>query len=310
MTWSPDELPDLAGTTAIVTGANSGIGFHTARQLARHGARVVLACRDVAAGEQAAAAIADLAATAPTVRELDLASLESVRRFARATEGPVGLLVNNAGVMTPPRHVETEDGHELQFGVNHLGHFALTGRLLPHLLAAGDARVVTVSSLAHKGGSRHVLAGSPRGGYNPQQAYSNSKLANLLFATELQRRAEHAGVGLTSTAAHPGVSNTGLVTDGQGLGRIPGVKQLAPLVMGVLTQSASRGAEPTLYAVSEADPGSYAGPQRLFETRGPAGPATTSDLVGDRELARRLWDRSEELTGVQFSWSPVGIADL
>ncbi|QWC85509.1 SDR family oxidoreductase [Nocardioidaceae bacterium] len=309
MTWGPDDLPDLSGRTAVVTGANSGIGFHTARQLARHGARVVLACRDVAAGEQAAAHLRDLSDVAPVVRELDLASLDSVKRFTRATEGPIDLLVNNAGVMTPPRHTTTEDGHELQFGVNHLGHFALTGRLLPHLLSAGDARVVTVSSLAHKGGSGRLLQGNPKDGYNPQHAYSNSKLANLLFATELQRRATEAGVRLTSTAAHPGVSNTGLVTDGQGLGRIPGVKQLAPLVLGVLTQSASRGAEPTLYAAVEGEPGSYAGPQRLFETRGPAGPVSTAPLVHDRELARALWEKSEDLTGVTFTWSSLSAAD-
>ena len=309
MTWGPDDLPDLTGTTAIVTGANSGIGYETARQLARHGAAVTLACRDVGAGRRAAAEIADLSDVEPTVAELDLASQASVKRFAQGVEGPVDLLVNNAGVMAPPRHRTTEDGHELQFGVNHLGHFALTGRLMPHLLSAEAARVVTVSSLAHKGGSRRLLRGNPPEGYNPQQAYSNSKLANLLFARELQRRAEKAGVRLTSTAAHPGVSNTGLVTDGQGLGRIPGVKQLAPLLLTVFTQSAARGAEPTLFAAYEAEPGAYAGPQRLFESRGHAGPASTSDLADDTALADELWTLSEEQTGVTYRWSSVAAAD-
>ena len=309
MTWRPDDLPDITGTTAIVTGANSGIGYETARQLARHGAAVTLACRDVQSGEQAASRIAELADVAPDVRELDLASLASVKRFAQATEGPVDLLINNAGVMAPPRHRTTDDGHELQLGVNHLGHFALTGRLLPHLLAAPQGRVVTVSSIAHKGGSRRVLRGNPPETYNPQQAYANSKLANLLFATELQRRADAEGVRLTSTAAHPGVAATGLVTDGQGLGRIPGVKLVAPLLLKVFTQSAARGAEPTLYAASTAEPGSYSGPQNLFESRGPAGPAKTSELVDDRELAGQLWSFSEEHTDVTFRWSAVTAAD-
>ena len=309
MSWGPDDLPDLTGTTAIVTGANSGIGYETARQLARHGAAVTLACRDLVAGRRAAAEIAELSEVEPRVAELDLASQDSVRRFAQGVEGPLDLLVNNAGVMAPPRHHTTDDGHELQFGVNHLGHFALTGRLMPHLIAADAARVVTVSSLAHKGGSRRLLEGNPAQGYKAQQAYSNSKLANLLFAKELQRRAEAAGVRVTSTAAHPGISNTGLVTDGQGLGRIPGVKQLAPLVMTVFTQSAARGAEPTLYAAFESEPGAYAGPQHLFESRGPAGPATATALAEDRALARDLWTLSEERTGVTYRWSPVSAAD-
>ena len=185
MSWKPADLPDLTGRTAVVTGANSGIGAPTARELAAHGATVVLACRNVESGR----AVAQALAGSPRVVHLDLASLASVRAFAEAWEGPLDLLVNNAGVMTPPRYRETEDGFELQFGTNHLGHFALTARLLPALLDAPAPRVVTVSSIAHHRGDEGVLQGNPEASYRPQRAYGNSKLANLLFARELQRRA-------------------------------------------------------------------------------------------------------------------------
>jgi len=305
-------MPSLIGTTAVVTGANSGIGWHTALELARHGAAVTLAVRTVDKGEQAAARIREVldeAAGSAVVRvaRLDLGSLTSVREFAEAWQGPLGLLVNNAGLMTPPRRRETEDGFELQFGTNHLGHFALTGRLLPALLAAPSARVVTVSSIAHHRGRANVLDGNPAEGYSPQATYGNSKLANVLFAQELQRRATVAGVSLTSTAAHPGVSHTGLVTSEQGLGSIPGIKQLAPLFMKVVFQSARAGAEPTLYAAIEAAPGSYTGPQGLRETRGAVGPAKLSRQARDEALAGKLWGLSEELTGVGFDWDrPAG----
>ena len=204
--------------------------------------------------------------------------------------------------MTPPRYQQTKDGFELQFGTNHLGHFALTGRLLPALLAAPAPRVVTVSSIAHHRGKADVLDGNPAERYNPSATYGNSKLANLLFALELQRRAALAGAPLTSTAAHPGVSHTGLVTSEQGMGSIPGVKQLAPLVMRVVFQSARAGAEPTLYAATEADPASYTGPQGLRETRGRVGPARLSRLAQDELLAGKLWAVSEDLTGVRYDW--------
>ena len=164
-----------------------------------------------------------------------------MQEFAEAWDGPLGLLVNNAGLMTPPRYRQTEDGFELQFGTNHLGHFALTGRLLPALLAAPAPRVVTVSSIAHHQGRADVVEGNPAERYNPAAAYGNSKLANLLFALELQRRASLAGVALTSTAAHPGVASTRLVTSEQGLGAIPGVKQLAPLFLKIVFQSPEGG---------------------------------------------------------------------
>ena len=236
------------------------------------------------------------------LEQLDLGSLTSIASFAERWTGALDLLVNNAGVMTPPRYRETEDGFELQFGTNHLGHYALTGRLLPALLTAPRPRVVTVSSIAHGDGRESVLDGNPREGYSPQRAYGNSKLANLLFAAELQRRATAAGTPLVSVAAHPGVSHTNLVTSPDGLGAIPGVKYVAPLFLRLAFQSAKRGAEPTLLASTADDPFPYTGPQRLRESRGPAGSAKRSRLARDEDLADKLWTTSEELTGVSFAW--------
>src|SRR6478735_21473 len=301
--WTPDEMRSLTGTTAVVTGANSGIGWYTALELARHAASVTLAVRTPAKGEAAAARIRQQVPGADVrVRELDLGSLDSVRAFAEDWQGPLGLLVNNAGLMTPPRYQQTRDGFELQFGTNHLGHFALTGRLLPALLAAPAPRVVTVSSIAHHRGRADVLDGNPAERYNPSATYGNSKLANLLFALELQRRAALSGEALTSTAAHPGVASTNLVTSEQGLGSIPGVKQLAPLVLKVLFQSPRAGADPTLYAATAAAPGSYTGPQSLRESRGKPGPARLSRLARDEALAGKLWAVSEDLTDVRYDW--------
>jgi NAD(P)-dependent dehydrogenase (short-subunit alcohol dehydrogenase family) len=300
--WSTSDIPSLAGTTAVVTGANSGIGWHTAAELARHGADVTLAVRSPDKGEAAAAQMREGAAGTVRVARLDLGSLASVQQFAEAWDGPLGLLVNNAGLMSPPRYRETADGHELQFGTNHLGHFALTGRLLPALLAAPASRVVTVSSIAHHQGRADVVEGNPAGRYSPAPTGANAKLADLLFAFGRQRPAALAGVSLTSTAAHPGVASTGLVTSEQGLGSIPGVKQLAPLFLKLVFQSPRAGAEPTLYAATAAEPGSYTGPQSLRESRGKPGPARTSPLARDEVLAGKLWSVSEDLTGVRFDF--------
>jgi len=301
--WTPADLPSLTGRTALVTGANSGIGWHTALELARHGAEVTLGVRTPERGETAAARLRDeVPAAQVRVEPLDLASLASVRELADRWDGPLDLLVNNAGLMAPPRYQETGDGFELQFGTNHLGHFALTGRLLPALLAARAARVVTVSSLAHQQGKATVLEANKGGGYNPSTTYGNSKLANLLFAFELQRRAALAGVPVTSTAAHPGVASTNLVASEQGLGAIPGVRQLSPLFTRLFFQPARRGAEPTLFAATAADPGSYTGPRWLRESRGPVGPARVGPLARDEVLAGKLWQVSEDLTGVRYDW--------
>lgn len=303
MSWKPEQLPSYDGRTVIVTGGNSGIGRYAATHLARRGAAVTLACRNIEAGDEAAKKIRATGGADVRVARLDLASLGSVQEFVEAWQGPLDLLVNNAGVMTPPRYRQTADGHELQFGTNHLGHFALTGRLLPYLQKVDAPRVVTVSSLAHFRGRPDVLEGNPRRGYQPERAYANSKLANVLFAFELQRQAARHGSDLVSNAAHPGVAATNLVTSEQGLGSIPGIKQLSPLFMRLLFQSAEAGADPVLYAASEAGPATYSGPQRLRESRGPAGAARLSRLARDEALARRLWELSEELTGVTFSWS-------
>jgi NAD(P)-dependent dehydrogenase (short-subunit alcohol dehydrogenase family) len=298
VSWTEKDLPDLTGKTAIVTGANSGIGFHTAKHLAGHGAHVVLACRNTSAAAEAAGKISG----STEVAELDLASLESVRRFAESVDRPVDLLINNAGVMTPPRYRETTDGFELQYGTNHLGHVALTARLLPRLLEAPAPRVVAVASVAHHGGNESVLEGNPEATYSPSPAYSNTKLANLLFARELQRRAAAAGSKLTATAAHPGVSATGLVGSRDGLGAIAPIRWTAPIWTKVIFQSALAGARPVMYAATVAEPGSYSGSTWLREVRGPVGPAKLSRYARDDALAAKLWDVSLEQAGVSFDF--------
>ena len=296
MGWKPTEIGDLTGQSAIVTGANSGIGFVAARTLAEHGAHVVLAVRNVQAGREAAARITG----STEVQHLDLASLESVRAFAAEVQGPVDLLVNNAGVMAPPTHRTTVDGFELQFATNHLGHFALTGLLMPALLAAASPRVTTVASLAHNQGDERVAEGNPPDGYDPRISYGQTKLANILFALELHRRATAAGSHLTSTAAHPGVAVTHLVTSRDGMGARWAVRTFAPPLMRLVLPGSDGGAESILFAATTAAPGSYSGPQGPGEIRGRVGTAKLSRHATDEGLAHRLWATSEELTGVAF----------
>jgi NAD(P)-dependent dehydrogenase (short-subunit alcohol dehydrogenase family) len=290
------QIDDISGRSVIVTGANSGLGFVVARTFAEHGAHVVLAVRSVEAGQEAAARINENT----RVEQLDLASLESVRAFAARVNDPVDILVNNAGVMSPPTRRTTVDGHELQFGTNHLGHFALTGLLLPALLATTSPRVTTVSSLAHRQGDPQVVKGNLGGRYRPSVAYGRSKLANLMFALELQRRCTAAGSPLTSTAAHPGVAVTNLFSSRDGMGARWIARTVMPAVMRLALPGPEQGAEPILYAAAEADPGSYSGPQRWGGIRGGVGPARIGSLARDPALARRLWTVSEELTGVTF----------
>jgi NAD(P)-dependent dehydrogenase (short-subunit alcohol dehydrogenase family) len=204
--------------------------------------------------------------------------------------------------MAPPKAVKTEDGYELQFGTNHLGHFVLTGLLLPSLLTAPAGRVVTVASIAHNGGTDAVLTGNVGEPYHPQRTYSNSKLANLLFARELHRQLTERGLPVTSVAAHPGVSATGLVADPAGMGANPFLRTVAPLFLRVAVQSAAAGARPSLYAAAFAEPGSYTGPLRFGETRGRIGAAKVSRYGQDEQLGRQLWTVSEELTGLHFPW--------
>lgn len=303
MGFTAADVPDLSGTRAVVTGANSGIGYVTARELARHGAHVVLACRSIDKAEAARDRIVREAPGAEVeVAALDLSSLASVKAFADQWDGPLDLLVNNAGVMAPPRRRTTEDGFELQMGTNHLGHFALTGRLLPVLLAAPHPRVVTVSSVAHTAGRIDVDDLQSVAGYTPQNSYGNSKLANLMFALELERRSEEAGSRLVSTAAHPGLAATGLFSSPDGMGSSRLVRLVAPASR-IITQSADGGARPTLYAATEAAPGSYTGPRHFKEWRGAPGPAQVSDRAADTAVASELWDVSSELTGVEYAWS-------
>lgn len=302
MTGFASQLPDLSGRIAVVTGGNAGIGFQIARALTANGARVVLACRDV--GAAAAAAARMHGPITPEAKHLDLASMESIREFARTWTLPLDLLVNNAGVMSPPKRRATVDGFEVQFGTNHLGHYALTGLLLPALLMPASARVVTISSIAHHGGDESVLDGNAGTPYNPQRTYSNSKLANLLFALELQRRFVEHDVPVASVAAHPGVASTGLFSDPEGMGGNRVMRYLAPAFLKVLVQTPSAGARAPMFATHAAEPGSYTGPQRMGETRGRIGPARLSPFAQDEKLAHRLWQVSEELTGLRFEWPP------
>ena len=289
--WTADDIPDLSGRTVVVTGGNSGIGYHTVAALVAHGARVVIASRNEEKGRAAAAQLK--AEWLP----LDLANLASVRAFAEGFAGPLDLLVNNAGVMAIPRR-ETADGFEMQFGTNHLGHFALTGLLLPALLASGNGpRVVTVSSGEHHRGSIDFDDLMSERSYGQMGAYRRSKLANLLFTFELQRRADAAGVNLLSVAAHPGFAATNLGHDGNPLMAL-GVR-LGQLF---IAQPATMGALPTLYAATATGVrgGEYFGPDGRGEMRGYPTRVGTSTAAQDPVAAQRLWTVSEELTGVRY----------
>ena len=293
--------PRPPGRRALVTGANSGIGAVEALERARHGADVVLAVRKPDAGRETAERIR--AAGVPgtvTVEQLDLASQASVHALADRFEGPLDLLVNNAGVMAPPRHRKTADGFELQFGTNHLGHFALTGLLMPHLLEAPAPRVTTVSSVAHHNGDGAVLEGNPAKGYNPQTAYGRSKLANLLFATELQRRATASGSRLTSTAAHPGDHWHEPHREPRRHGRGPAHRHPDPVDREAALPRPRAGRRGGALRRHEGDARLLLRPPGFRETRGPVGEAKLSALVQDTTLAALLWERSEEFAGVTF----------
>jgi len=290
------DLPDMSGKTVIVTGANSGIGRAAAAAFANAGARVVLAVRDLAKGHATASAIGAPAATvggAPEVRELDLASLDSIRAFAAAWQGEIDLLINNAGVMAPPL-TRTADGFELQFGTNHLGHFALTNLLLPNV----TGRIVTVSSGMHLIGRIDFAdLNWERRRYKPWRAYGQSKLANLLFTSELQRRLTQAGSPVLATAAHPGYAATNLQSNAAS-----GLQRFAMNQLGnrLIAQDVAGGALPTLYAaVADIPGGSFAGPG-ILGLRGAPKLVARSAAARDATVARRLWSVSEELTGVSF----------
>jgi NAD(P)-dependent dehydrogenase (short-subunit alcohol dehydrogenase family) len=302
--WTTEEMPSLAGRVAVVTGANTGLGFETAKALAAHGASVVLAVRSLDKGERAAAAIAAATPDAGAdvaVQRLDLSSLDSVRDAAGelvAAHDRIDLLINNAGVMYTPRST-TADGFELQFGTNHLGHFALTGLVLDRLLAAPGSRVVTVSSIGHRIRSRIEFddVAAPRR-YSRVAAYGRSKLANLLFTYELQRRLAEAGASTIALAAHPGGSNTELARNSPRPLRV-----LNDAFGSLVTQSAAMGALPTLRAATDpaAVGGQYYGPGGFRELRGHPVVVESSRRSHEADTQGRLWALSEELTGVTYS---------
>jgi NAD(P)-dependent dehydrogenase (short-subunit alcohol dehydrogenase family) len=302
--WTAQQIPPQVGRTVLVTGANSGIGYQAALELARHGAHVLLGSRNAAKG---ADALQRLLAAVPggsaEVVELDMASLASIRGFAAAFAArgvPLDLLINNAGVMAlQPREV-TVDGFERQFGTNHLGHFALTGLLIPQLLAAPAPRVVTVASIAHRSGKIEFdnLQGERR--YAPRAAYANSKLANLLFALELERRARAVGSKLASIPVHPGVSRTSIIENGM---KPTGLKAMViSAVSALVMQSDAAGALPTLYAATApaAVGGEYIGPNGFMEVKGAPVVVQPRPRALDEAVAAKLWAASEELTGVVY----------
>ena len=308
--WTAADIPSLQGRTVIVTGANSGIGYHAALALGRSGAHTILACRDANRGE---AALARMRAEAPTadfeLRLLDMASLDSIRAFASAAPDRVDLLLNNAGVMAPPRR-ETADGFELQFGTNHLGPFALTGLLLGSLALADAPRVVSMSSNMHTMGGLDFddLQGERK--YRRWFAYGHSKLANLLFAFELQRRATAAGSNLLSLAAHPGYAATELHSKGAQIGGATLQEKIMGLGVKLGAQSSADGALPMLYAATApgVPGGAYVGPSKRMETVGPPKLTKGSRQSRDEAAARRLWEVSEQLTNVHYAFAAPAVS--
>ncbi|MFF9839546.1 oxidoreductase [Streptomyces sp. NPDC013740] len=301
--WNAQDIPSQRGRTAIVNGANSGIGYVTARELARAGARVVLACRDRARGETALARLrAEVPAASAEFAPLDLGDLSSVREFAAdhtARNEKLDLLVDNAGVMALP-HGRTADGFETQFGVNHLGHFALTGLLMPLLLRTPGARVVSLSSGFHALADLDHTDLNAERGYRRWIAYGRSKTANLLFVHELSRRLAAAGSDVVAAAAHPGYAATNLQTAGPRQEGRKTAERLMHLGNRLIAQPATTGALPTLYAATAPDvrPDAFIGPRlgwRGTPTRSWRAPWTLDDTSGER-----LWTASEKLTGVRY----------
>jgi NAD(P)-dependent dehydrogenase (short-subunit alcohol dehydrogenase family) len=295
--WSTSDVPQLDGRVAVITGANTGIGFETAQVLAEHGARVVLACRSVERARAAAERIAVSAEAAPEVLELDLASLSSVRRAVavlREHHPGIDLLINNAGVMDVP-YGTTEDGFESHLGINHLGHFALTGLLLPQLTEG--SRIVSISSVVHPRGRIDFDDLVYTRAYQPGAAYARSKLANLLFTFELDRRLTAAGSPATALAAHPGLSRTELYRY-----ETPATRIAARLLGPVVMQSAAAGALPMLRAATDpaAAGGTYYGPSGRKQYKGHPVLVDAAPAAHDIAAAQRLWDESEKLTGVAF----------
>ena len=305
--WTAAEMPSQMGRRILITGANSGIGFHAALKLARKGAEVILACRDRQKGE---IALDRLHTEAPSTHTelaiLDLASLDSVREFAAqelSKNRPLHVLINNAGVMAPPRRQQTKDGFEVQFGTNVLGHFALTGLLLPALGRSEKPRVVTVASIAHKRGRLNFNDLQSTKSYSPMGSYQQSKLADLMLALELDRRLRAASSPVMSIAAHPGVAHTNLFEKGDHSPVQKTLRKVVSHAIGIVLNTDAEGALPTLYAATAADakPGGYYGPKGFQEMRGDeVVAAQVAPQARDEAAAARLWKICEELTGVSY----------
>jgi NAD(P)-dependent dehydrogenase (short-subunit alcohol dehydrogenase family) len=304
-TWTTANIPDQTGKLAIITGATGGLGLETALALAGAGAEIILTGRNQSKGQAAEALIRQHHSGANLRFEfLDLASLASVAAFADrilAAARPIDILINNAGVMAIPKRETTQDGFEKQFGTNYLSHFALTAKLLP-LLKAASARVVQLSSIAHRSGKIRLDDLNYEQGYKPWPVYSQTKLAMLMFAIELDRRSKANSWGLTSVAAHPGIAQTDLVANGPAVGGNILERTALPIMVNLLGHPAAAGALPTLMAATMPGitGGSYFGPERLNEFRGPPGPAKISPQATDPDVAAKLWAASETLTGVAF----------
>jgi NAD(P)-dependent dehydrogenase (short-subunit alcohol dehydrogenase family) len=310
--WTAADIPSLSGKRALITGANSGIGYRTALKLARKGAQVMLACRDRSRGEAALHRMqADSDGIEVELVLLNLASLASIREFAAqelAHHRPLDLLINNAGVMTPPKRLETTDGFELQFGTNVLGHFALTALLMPALQLAADStgsrpRIVTVASIAHKRGHLNFDDLQSTRSYSPMKAYQQSKLADLMFAFELDRRLRATHSPIMSVAAHPGVAKTNLFVSGNYSAFELAARNAVGHAIGTLLNTDAEGALPTLYAATSPDvrDGGYYGPQGFQEMRGEeVGPAKVAPQAQDMAAAGRLWKICEDLTDTKF----------
>jgi NAD(P)-dependent dehydrogenase (short-subunit alcohol dehydrogenase family) len=302
--WSSADIPPQQGRTAVITGATGGLGYETASALAGAGATVVLTGRNEAKGQQALAEIRGRFPNAKiTYEDIDLAKLASVADFVgrfAARSSSLDLLINNAGVMALPKRQETADGFEMQFGVNYLGHYALTARLLPLLRRGTRPRVVNLSSLAHRSGVINFSDLQSVRSYSPTRAYNQSKLAMLMFAIELQRRSDAAGWGLMSNAAHPGFALTDLMANGPGT--TGWMARVGRILQHFASQSAAEGALPTLFAATspEATPGGYYGPNGFYELKGVPVAAKIMPQAMNKATAARLWEVSASLTGVSF----------